>query len=112
LNFKNDTGNYILIQSQVDLDNLSLTFNLYGTKDGRQVTQTVPVVTNEVAPPPDLYQDDPTLPKGEIKQTDFAAWGANVSFARTVVQNGKQIIFDKFISNYQPWQAVYLRGTK
>jgi vancomycin resistance protein YoaR len=112
LKFKNTTGNYILIQSQVDLDNLSLVFNLYGTKDGRQVTETVPVVTNETPPPPDLYQDDPTLPIGTVKQTDFAAWGANVSFTRTVTQNGKQIIFDKFISDYQPWQAVYLRGTK
>jgi vancomycin resistance protein YoaR len=112
LKFKNTTNNYILIQSQVDLDNLSLTFNLYGTKDGRQVIQTTPVVTNVTAPPPDLYQDDPTLPVGTINQTDFAAWGANVSFTRTVVQNGKQIIFDKFISDYQPWQAVYQRGTK
>jgi vancomycin resistance protein YoaR len=112
LKFKNTNNNYILIQSEVDLDNLSLTFNLYGTKDGRQVAQTTPVVTNVTAPPPDLYQDDPTLPVGTVNQTDFAAWGANVSFTRTVTQNGKQIIFDKFISNYQPWQAVYLRGTK
>ena len=112
LKFKNTTGNYILIQSQVDLDNLSLTFNLYGTKDGRQVTMTTPVVTNETPPPPDLYQDDPNLPVGVIQQTDFAAWGADVYFTRTVTQNGKQIIFDKFVSNFQPWQAVYLRGTK
>jgi vancomycin resistance protein YoaR len=112
LKFKNTTNNYILIQSQVDLDNLSLVFNLYGTKDGRQVVQTTPVIANETPPPPDLYQDDPNLPSGTIQQTDFAAWGANISFTRTVVQDGKQIIFDKFISNYQPWQAVYLRGTK
>ncbi len=28
--FKNDTGNYILIQTNIDLNNLVLTFNLYG----------------------------------------------------------------------------------
>lgn len=112
LKFKNDTGNYILIQSQVDLDNLSLAFYLYGTKDGRTVTMTKPVITNQAPPPPDLYQDDPTLPKGVIKQTDFSAWGANVYFTRTVMKNGQVIIFDKFVSNYQPWQAAYLRGTK
>lgn len=112
LKFKNDTGNYILIQSQIDLDNLSLTFNLYGTKDGRVVNISKPVITNQKPPPPDVYQDDPTLPKGEIKQTDFAAWGANVYFTRTVTKNGKTIISDKFVSNYQPWQAIYLRGTK
>ena len=112
LKFKNDTGNWILIQSTVDLDNLSLNFSLYGTKDGRVATMTTPVVTNQVPPPPDLYQDDPTLPVGTIKQTDFAAWGADVSFTRTVTKNGQGIISDKFISDYQPWQAIYLRGTK
>jgi len=41
---------------------------------------TTPVVSNQIAPPPTLYQDDPTLPiKAELKQTDFAAWGANVT---------------------------------
>jgi vancomycin resistance protein YoaR len=112
LKFKNDTGNYILIQSQVDLDNLSLAFYLYGTKDGRTVSMTKPVISNQTPPPPDMYQDDPTLPKGVVKQTDFAAWGANVYFTRQVTKNGQIIISDKFVSNYQPWQAIYLRGTK
>lgn len=112
LKFKNDTDNWILIQSQIDLDNLSLAFYLYGTKDGRQVSISKPVISNVRPAPPDIYQDDPTLLKGEIKQTDFAASGANVYFIRTVTKNGKEIIYDKFVSNYQPWQAVYLRGTK
>jgi vancomycin resistance protein YoaR len=112
LKFKNDTGNYILIQSQVDLDNYALNFSLYGTEDGREVSITTPVVSNQTPPPPTLYQDDPTLPVGTLQQTDFAASGADVYFTRTVTKNGKTIIFDKFVSDYQPWQAVYLRGTK
>lgn len=112
LKFRNDTSNYILIQAMYDPYNYSLSFYLYGTKDGRIVTMTKPVISNEKPPPETLYQDDPTLPKGELKQTDFAAWGANVYFTRTVTKNGAEIIFDKFVSNYQPWQAVYLRGTK
>lgn len=112
LKFKNDTSNYILIQSIYDPYNYSLSFYLYGTKDGRVVNMTKPVVSNEKPPPETLYQDDPTLPKGELKQTDFAAWGANVYFTRTVTKDGQEIISDKFVSNYQPWQAVYLRGTK
>ncbi len=112
LKFKNDTSNYILIQTGVDLNNLSLTFYLYGTKDGREVNISKPVITNQTPAPPDIYQDDPTLPKGQTKQIDFAAPGANVYFTRTVTKNGKVIISDKFVSNYQPWQAIYLRGTK
>jgi vancomycin resistance protein YoaR len=112
LKFKNDTKNYILIQTVVDPDTLRLTFYLYGTKDGRQVTISTPAVSNQTPPPPDLYQDDPTLPVGEIKQVDFSAWGANVYFTRQVVKNGKTIISETFNSNYRPWQAIYLRGTK
>ncbi len=112
LKFKNDTKNYILIQSSVDPYELRLTFNLYGAKDGRQVSMTKPVVTNQTPAPPDVYQDDPTLPKGVIKQIDFAAAGATATFSRTVTKDGKTIIADTYVSNYQPWQAIYLRGTK
>jgi len=112
LKFKNDTGHYILIQSAVDLDNLALAFYLYGTKDGRSVSMSQPVITNQTPAPPPLYQDNPNLPKGVIQQTDFAAAGANVYFTRTVTKNGKIIISDKFVSDYQPWQAIYQVGTK
>jgi vancomycin resistance protein YoaR len=112
LKFKNDTGNYILVQSVIDLNNLSLSFYLYGTSDGRKVTMTKPVISNESPPPEAIYQDDPTLPKGEIKQTDFAAWGANVFFTRTVTKSNNEVVTDKYASYYRPWQAVYLRGTK
>jgi len=112
LKFKNDTGNYILIQTYIDPNVQRLTFELYGTKDGREVNIGKPVVINEVPPPPDVYQDDPTLPKGQIKQVDFAAWGAKVYFTRQVTKNGKIIISDKFDSDFRPWQAIYLRGTK
>jgi len=112
LKFKNDTNNYILVQTQVDPDTLRLTIFLYGTLDGRTVTLTQPIVTNIVPAPPDLYQDDPTLPKGEIKQTDFSAQGSTVTFARNVFKDGKEIISESYVSNYAPWQAIYLRGTK
>lgn len=112
LKFKNDTGNYILVQTQIDPNLLKLSVFLYGTTDGRSVTLTRPTVTNRVPPPPDLYQDDPTLPKGVVKQVDFSAEGSRVYFAREVTKNGKKIISDNFVSNYAPWQDIFLRGTK
>ncbi|MBI2033032.1 MAG: VanW family protein, partial [Candidatus Levybacteria bacterium] len=110
--FKNDTGHYILIQNVVDPISLRLTFFLYGTKDNRQVTLSEPVITSQTPAPEPLYQDDPTLPKGTVKQVDFAASGASVFFTREVKKNGETIISEKFVSNFKPWQAVYLRGTK
>lgn len=112
LQFKNDTGHHILIQTHVDPQNAQLTFELYGTSDGRVATINKPVIVSQSPAPEPLYQDDPNLPKGEIKQIDWAAPGAVVYFTREVVRDGKTIISDKYTSNYRPWQAVYLRGTK
>jgi len=112
LKFKNDTGSHILIQSYVDPTEVSLTFILYGKKDGREVTLSTPVVTGVAPAPEPLYQDDPTLPKGVEKQIDYAASGATVVFNRIVKKNGEVIINEKYTSRYTPWRAVFLRGTK
>jgi vancomycin resistance protein YoaR len=110
--FKNDTPNYILVQSEWDLGEQSLTFKIYGTPDGRSVEISKPVVTGVTPPPDPLYQEDPTLPKGYTKQIDFSAWGANVSFTRVVTREDDIISEATFSSRYQPWKAIYLVGTK
>ena len=111
LKFKNDTPGHLLIQPVVDTKKATLVFEIYGTSDGRIAKTTKPVVTNVVAPPEDLYQDDPTLPAGTIKQVDFKAWGAKVTFNYSVERGGETIYQKTFVSNFRPWQAVYLRGT-
>ncbi|OGM81760.1 hypothetical protein A2393_03065 [Candidatus Woesebacteria bacterium RIFOXYB1_FULL_41_13] len=111
LKFVNDTPGYILIEATADTKNYSLVFEIYGTSDGRVASITKPVVTGVVAPPEDLYQDDPSLPSGTIKQIDYKAWGAKVTFNYVVTRDGQEIINKTFLSNYKPWQAVYLRGT-
>ena len=86
--------------------------DIYGTKDGRTAAISEPKISSQTPPPATLYEDDPTLPVGQTKQVDFAAWGANVSFNYKVTKN-EQTVFEKtFYSNYQPWQAIYLKGTK
>lgn len=108
--FKNDTPSHILIQAWTE--GTTLYIDLYGTSDGRVATLTKSIVTNQAPPPAELRQDDPTLPKGEVKQVDWAAWGATVTFSRTVERNGQTLIQETFRSNYRPWQAVYLVGTR
>lgn len=108
--FKNDTGAHILIQAYTGGNSLYIDF--YGTSDGRIVNLSRSVITNQTPPPPELRQDDPTLPKGTVKQVDFAAWGANVVFSRTVTRGNETLIQESFRSNYRPWQAIYLVGTQ
>jgi len=111
LKFKNDTPGYILIEAKNDPKNYSLFFELYGTNDGRIASISTPIVSNITPALPTVYQDDPTLPVGVLKQTDFAAAGAKVTFNYSVTRNGENIYKKTFVSNYQPWAAIYLRGT-
>jgi len=110
LKIKNDTPGYILIQTIFMPTESTLVFEIYGTKDGRVATITKPVISNSSAPPEDLYIDDPTLPAGQIKQIDYKAWGAKVTFDYKVERNGEIIYQKTFLSNYRPWQAKFLRG--
>lgn len=109
--FKNDTPAYLLIQPTIDLNKLTLKFEIYGTSDGRISTISKPVITSSIAPAADLYIDDPTLPAGTIRQIEHKAYGARVVFDYKVARNGEELINKTFVSNYRPWQAVYLKGT-
>ena len=52
---------------------------------------------------------DPDLPPGTCKQTDYAGDGADITVARTVTRNGQQLALDgnTIKTKYEPWQAVY-----
>ncbi|OGD90120.1 hypothetical protein A3D07_03005 [Candidatus Curtissbacteria bacterium RIFCSPHIGHO2_02_FULL_42_15] len=109
--FKNDTEHHVLVQTVVDRANAKLQVDFYGTGDDRKVEISQPVVSNITPAPADRYQDDPTLPKGTVKQVDFSAQGAISVFTRKVYKGDKLLIDDVFKSNYRPWQAVFLVGT-
>lgn len=111
LKIKNDTNGYILIETEIDKENNILTFKFYGKKDDRRVEISKATVYDVVPALPAKYQDDPTLKKGVTKQVDFPAGGAKVIFTYKVFQKDKQVIDDKFFSNFRPWAAVYLVGT-
>lgn len=108
--FKNDTPGYILIQSRVE--GKKITFELYGTKDGRVATISDPIVTDITAPPPEIRTDTDTLPKGEVKQIEKPHDGAKAVVNYTVTRDGQEIYKKTFRSRYVPWTARFLVGTK
>ena len=111
LKVKNDTPSYILIQAKTDTSANRLTFEFYGQKDNRIVEISAVRLWDYRPSPPDLHQDDPTLPTGTVKQVDWANPGVKSAFDYKVSRDS-QIIFEKtFYSNFIPWQAVFLRGT-
>jgi vancomycin resistance protein YoaR len=112
LKWVNDTGEYILIRTHVDKSSKTLTFNFYGVNPGRTVEMDGPHQSRLVLHGPAIYRDDPTLPEGQTKQIEWAKNGLDVRVYRIIKEDGKEVRRDEFFSRYQPWQAVYLVGTK
>ncbi len=108
LKFVNGTSNYILIQGSVSGN--KITFDFYGTKDGREVETSDPQIYDVTSPPPPVYIDDPSLEPGEEKRIDREHSGAKATFTYKVKKDGKVLFEQKFNSAYVPWAAKYLRG--
>lgn len=108
--FRNDTDNYMLIQGRVE--DTRLTFELFGTKDGRKTTIEGPFITSTTPAPSEIqYIDEPNLPTGVTKLKEKPVAGTKVNFKYKVEKDGKVINENTFGSTYVPWQAKYYRGT-
>ncbi len=111
LKFINDTGHHVLIQSVLDMDNRRLTYEIYGTSDGRKVSITNYRQWDSTPPPPDVWIDDPTLPVGKVIKDEQAIRGLKTAFDWTVTDQNGNILHQKtFQSNFAAWAAVYRRG--
>jgi len=112
LKFKNDTSAAILIQTEIDEENNLLKYTFWGKKDDRKIVISDVTMGSSIAAPPAREEEDPTRPRGTKVQVDWAAAGLNTWFDYKVTK-GTEVIQDRrFVSNYRPWQAVYLVGTK
>lgn len=110
LKFVNDTGHYILIQSNYDSKAKKLTFELYGTSDGRKVEISNYRRWGQEPAPPTIYIDDPTLPPGKMVKEESAVAGLKTAFDWKVTRDGQILHQKTFQSNFAPWAAVYRRG--
>jgi vancomycin resistance protein YoaR len=112
--FTNDSPYWLLMETYVNPGARTLTWKFYSTKDGRSVDWTTSGPQNVVPAPKPLLEESSDLSKGEIKQVDWAADGADVSVTRTVTRDGQVIHNDQFDTHYEPWQAVcqFGPGTK
>jgi vancomycin resistance protein YoaR len=112
LKFVNDTGNWLLMQADVDEANQVLAIRLYGTKPNREVRLEGPSVSNEVrAPSEPVYIDDPGLPSGTFRQSDTARGGRDITVERVIVQGGVEMSRDSFFTRFRAWPNIFVRGT-
>lgn len=117
--FINDTEHYILIQTKMWGDNL--TFEFWGTKDGRVVsfegqnktnnlTELKPKIFNITNPGPAKEIETSELKPGEKKRVEYAHQGADTIFYRYIKRIDGTEEKETWSSHYKAWQAVWLIG--
>jgi len=111
MRFVNDTSAWMLLESYVDLQNQRLSVALYGTPTGREVSYEHRVIERTPAPTRPVYVDDPTLPRGTVRQSDTARGGIKVEIIRTVRENGAVIATNTFPTEFKPWPDIFVRGS-
>lgn len=109
--WKNDTGHYIYIEGSIKNDHL--TFQFFGTSDGRVATIDGPHTLETFQPSGSpIYVNTDTLSKGTTELIDPPVPGAKTTATYTVTRNGQVINTQVFNSYYQAMPAQYLVGTK
>ncbi len=111
LKIGNNTKGAMLIMVEYEEHNNVLRMKFYGQKDDRKVELSPIQIYDEVAAPAPKYIYDSSIATGEVRQIDWAASGAKTKFTYKVNIGGKQVINRDFVSEFQPWQAVFLVGT-
>jgi vancomycin resistance protein YoaR len=106
--FTNDTPYWLLMETYMGAS--SLTWKFYSTSDGRTVEWDNSGLQNVVESPEPLYEENPDLANGEIKQVDWAVDGADLTVTRQVYRDGTLLHDDVFTTHYVPWQAKYQYG--
>ncbi len=91
--FRNDTGHYVLVTTEMNTSNGHLEFHLWGTKDGRKGSYNPPAVLSWVPTGPALTFETNDLPPGK-KECQGAHPGAVTSFdyTRTMPNGEKKVV--------------------
>ncbi len=109
LRFLNDTGNYILFTTDVDLDNHILTFTFWGTSDGRKGYYSAPVVTGWIDPGETQYVETEDLEPGE-ERCQAKHWGANANFTYYIERPDGTLDETLYSSHYRALPEICLVG--
>ena len=109
--FRNDTPHHLLIKTDVDSANARLRFLFYSTDMGRDVEMIGPETGDPTPPEAPVYEYDPSMPAGTIRQVERSHNGLDVVVERIVRNSEGVVLFeDTFVSNFVPWPARYKFG--
>jgi len=88
-----------------------VTFEMWGTSDGRTISYQGPFTKNVVQPGKATWQYDKTLRAGAKLQLVHGRPGMDVNYIRTVkMPDGTIKHADNYYTHYQPWNDFYTYG--
>ncbi|RJR31128.1 hypothetical protein C4569_02755 [Candidatus Parcubacteria bacterium] len=108
--FKNDTGFYLLLTTEIKED--ELIFRLYGTSDGRKVALSEPKIIKTIPALPTKYIETTDLAPGEKECSEHAIPGAETEFERLVTLADGTEKKEVWKSRYVPWGEICLVGVE
>jgi hypothetical protein len=109
--WRNDMPTPVTIITTVDVGRGTVTFDIYGTADGRQVAYRGPDVRNKVNPGQAIWQYDPKLAPGVKSHLVHGRAGMDVTLMRSVTMpDGQLLRQDRFQTHYQPWTDFWTYG--
>lgn len=108
LKFLNDTGNAVLVISYVE--GTKITFELYGTRDGRSSEIIGPTVLTEVPVGDPVYIETDELAPGQTKQVEWAHPGGSTVATYVITYADGTEKEQEFRSYYRPWPDKFLIG--
>jgi vancomycin resistance protein YoaR len=106
--FLNDTGHWLLIQTNVNTARTLAEVRIYGTDPGRTVEFEGPVIFNRQPPPPaPVFVANPSVPIGARYQSDTARSGMSIAFTRVIKQDGQEVDREEFLTVFKPWPNIF-----
>jgi vancomycin resistance protein YoaR len=106
--FRNDTAHPVLLIGYVTGD--KVTFELYGTRDGRTSQIIGPKVLSESSAPEPVYLESTDIPVGTTKQVELPRPGGHTVATYVVTYPDGRSNTQTFESWYRRSPAMYLRG--
>jgi vancomycin resistance protein YoaR len=109
--WRNDTAGPVYMFASTDTKAATVTFSLYGFNDGRttkMVGPTSKIIKRQGVP---VWQYDPAMKRGEVKQLVHGRPGMDVQMRRVVTgANGVVVHNDNLPSLYRAWEDFYVYG--
>jgi len=109
--WRNDTGYPVTIYASTNPAKGTVTISLYGHSDGRTVQMVGPTVSNVVQQGTTIWQYDPTMKYGQVRQLVHGRPGMHVAMQRIVYTAGGRVLRkDNLPSQYLPWASFFIYG--